>query len=65
MNALRVGRGLLKVLIFGAILKPKPYGTHRERETQREDVEVMLPNNRSQLVYRVWALMIGHTCARV
>ena len=48
MNALRVGRGLLKVLIFGDILKQKTYGTHRESERER-DVEVMLPNNRSHL----------------
>ena len=61
MNALRVGRGLIKVLIFGDILKQKLYGTHthtqRDRERER-DVEVMLPINRSQLVYRVWALMM-------
>ena len=36
MNALRVGRGLIKVHIFGAILKQKPYGTHTQRETERE-----------------------------
>ena len=36
MNALRVGRGLLKVHIFGDILKQKTYGTHTQRVRERE-----------------------------